>query len=103
MKIAYINQAPKENNLEVFMQEYRMEHEHSGVAAMNQIETGHVISAYDHNRLVAIGYTPADASAPQIESAEIYVLPAYRTRGIESNVYKLLLAEWKFRPVAAAH
>jgi hypothetical protein len=102
MKIAFINQAPEENNLEDFMQEYRIEHE-PGLTAMNRNDTGHVISAYDHNRLVAIGYSPADASAPQIESAEIYVLPAYRTRGIERNVYKLLLAEWKFGPVTAAH
>jgi hypothetical protein len=103
MKIAYINQAPEENNLEEFMQEYRIEHGQSGLTAMNRNDTGHVISAYDLNRLVAIGYTPANASAPQIESADIYVLPAYRTRGIESNVYKLLLAEWKFCPVTAAH
>jgi hypothetical protein len=103
MKIAYINQAPEENNFDDFMQEYRIENGHSGLTAMKQNDTGHVISAYDDNRLVAIGYTPADASVPQIESAEIYVLPAYRTRGIESNVYKLLLAEWKFCPVTAAH
>jgi hypothetical protein len=103
MKIAYINQTPEKNKLEDFMQEYRIEHGHSGLTGRNQNETGHVISAYDHTRLVAIGYTPADASAPQIESAEIYVLPAYRKRGIESNVYKLLHAEWKFCPVTAAH
>jgi hypothetical protein len=101
MKIAYINQAPEKTSFEDFMQEYRIEHGHSKLTAMNKNDTGHVISAYDHNRLVAIGFTPADASAPQIETAEIYVLPAYRTRGIESNVYKLLLAEWKFCPVPA--
>lgn len=103
MKIAYINQAPEDNCLRDFMQEYRIEHGHPGLTAIKRHDTGHVISAYDHNRLVSIGYTPADASAPQMESAEIYVLPAYQTRGIESNVYKLLLAEWKFCPMTAAH
>ncbi|SEB96909.1 hypothetical protein [Paenibacillus sp. GP183] len=103
MKIAYINQAPEESSLGDFMQEYRIEHGRTGLTAIKEHDTGHVISAYDNNRLVAIGYTPADASAPQMESAEIYVLPDYRTRGIESNVYKLLLAEWKYCPVTAAH
>jgi hypothetical protein len=103
MKIAYINQTPEGTSFEDFMQEYRIEYGHSGITATDKNDTGHVISAYDHDRLVAIGFTPADASAPQIESAEIYVLPAYRTRGIVSNVYKLLLAEWKFCPVTAGH
>jgi hypothetical protein len=103
VKIAYINQVPEGNDLEAFMQEYRLEQGHSEIEDMGKHESCHVISAYDHNRLVAVGFTPTDVSAPKLESAEIYVLPAYAKRGLESNVYKLLLAEWKYCPEAAAH
>jgi hypothetical protein len=103
MKIAYINEFPELKSFEAFMQEYRMEEKQSGLSDLAQ-KTGeriHYISAYDRNRLVAIGFASVEGSAPEAETAQIYVLPAYAQRGIEINVYKLLAAEWKFSPVPA--
>jgi hypothetical protein len=105
MKIAYINEFPQGEDLEAFMQEYRMENGQSSLAGVDKeaSEPGYVIAAYDNNRLVAFGFAPADETAPQMDSAAVFVLPAYGNRGIGTNVFKLLLAEWKFSPVTAVH
>lgn len=105
MKIAYINEFPQGKDLEAFMQEYRMGNGQSSLAEFANAanEPGYVIAAYDNNRLVAIGIAPADEPAPQMDSAAVFVLPVYGKRGIETNVYKLLLAEWKFSPVTAVY
>jgi hypothetical protein len=101
LNIAYINEVPEVKSLQTFMQEYRVEYGHQSLWGLDKqvSEPGYVISAYDNNRLIGLGFIPADASEPKVESCSIYVLPAYAKRGIETNVNKLLLAEWKFSPL----
>ncbi|MBP1993512.1 GNAT family N-acetyltransferase [Paenibacillus eucommiae] len=107
MKIAYINQPPEQAELTAFIQENRLGSEYSKLTGskhfkdINLKEPMIVISAYDNEHLAAFGYTLAQGPAPMPDSADIYVLPAYQKRGLASNVYKLLLAEWKYSPVNA--
>jgi hypothetical protein len=101
MKIAYINEFPEASQLQAFVQEYECTTAHADKLSLslNKGKEEHVMAAYDHNRLVAIGFAPMHRAA-SIKMTDVHVLPAYAIRGIEANVDKLLWAECKFCSVA---
>ncbi|UJF34467.1 hypothetical protein [Paenibacillus hexagrammi] len=80
MKIAYVNEIPGDNQLQMFIQAYTNK--------FDIPDCKNVISVYDEQDLIGIGSMKEDI--------EVHVLPAYRHREIEGNVCKLLKAELKF-------
>jgi hypothetical protein len=105
MKIAYLNIAPEQKEWDGFINEYTGKmHKLDNWALDGGINSSpcYTIAAYDDTKLVAIGYLPADANQPQLESTMIHVLPDYSHRGLGITIQKLLLAEWKFNPQPVA-
>lgn len=105
MKIAYVNEEPGQIEWNDFINDYTDKmHKTDDLSWGRANNEGpcYVIAAYDNELLVAIGYLSVDSTGPQLDSSIIHVLPAYRHRGIEITMQKLLLAEWKFSPLPMA-
>ncbi|WP_189012675.1 hypothetical protein [Paenibacillus marchantiophytorum] len=94
MKIAYINSFPEIDQLDNFIQTYTEECINLGSQMpvnWQELHSHNVISVYDEDTLVGIGYCS--------ETAIIHVRPTYGHREIETMVNKLLQAELKLRLV----
>lgn len=94
VKLAYVNEIPKKDQLDEFIQAYTNECIISGIPSPSGLSIQSpqcVISVYDENELVGIGCME--------NSVHIHVRPTYRYREIENTVHKLLQAESKFFPV----
>jgi GNAT superfamily N-acetyltransferase len=106
MKISYLNESPEAFQFDLFIHDYTLEMNNSDMH--QQIKAAHacsdyVISAYDGQKLVALGFLSSTKQYSQMETCRIYVLPSYQLRGVGSNVQKLLVAEQRFSPLPIAH
>lgn len=91
MKLAYVNELPKKDQLDEFIQLYTEECITVGGTApedWQKITAGCIISVYDEDKLVGLGSME--------DALHIHVRPTYEHRDIETTVHKLLQTTSKY-------
>ncbi|MCD1259307.1 hypothetical protein B5M42_010715 [Paenibacillus athensensis] len=85
MKLAFVNEAPTEEQLSGFIQAYAKECESCGLdegMVQAAATAGYVVSVYDNDLLIALGGGTGETA--------LHVLPSYRYREIDVTLGKLL-------------
>ncbi|MNI09787.1 hypothetical protein D3C73_628720 [compost metagenome] len=104
MIIAYSHEFPTSDELTSFLQAYTTEMnniDHTRLRQLSNDQQHYVIAAYEGEQLIGVGYLPFTGIDQLNLNEYTWVLETYSKRGIDQNIQKLLLAEWKFSPAAA--